>query len=153
MQVAWRVVKKKFEDSAFDGEGAFKTGGRWNSPGTRVVYTAETASLAILEIIVHGTGSLLKYYSAIPIEFSESTVSTVKLSDLPSDWRTFPGPFELKRIGDLWVESHSSAVLKVPSVIVPHEWNYVLSLEHEDFESIEIGSPINFEIDPRLSAQ
>ena len=150
MPVAWRVVKRRLEDDAFDGEGAFANGGRWNSPGTRVVYAASTTSLAILEIVVHGVEPLLEHYVAIPVEFDESFVSEVGADALPSGWRAFPAPFELKRIGDEWVESGSSAVLRVPSAVVPHEWNYVLSPEHEGFERMTIGNSISLETDLRL---
>jgi len=150
MPVAWRVVKRRLEEDAFDGEGALGNGGRWNNPGTRVVYAASTTSLAILEIVVHGVEPLLEHYVAIPVEFNESFVSEVNADALPSGWRAFPAPFELKRIGDEWVESGNSAVLRVPSAVVPHEWNYVLSPEHEDFERMAIGHSIGLETDLRL---
>jgi RES domain-containing protein len=150
MPVAWRVVKRRLADDAFDGEGAFQHGGRWNSPGTRVVYAASTTSLAILEVIVHGVEPLLDYYAAIPVEFDAALVTEVDPATLPSGWRAFPAPFELKRIGDEWVASGRSAVLRVPSAVVPHEWNYLLSPEHEDFERVEIGDAVSLETDLRL---
>lgn len=150
MPVAWRVVKRRLVDDAFDGEGAFRNGGRWNSPGTRVVYTASTTSLAILEIIVHGVEPLLDYYVAIRVEFDASLVSSVDIKSLPAGWRAFPAPFELKRIGDEWAASGRSAVLKTPSAVVPHEWNYVLNPEHPDFARVKIGSAVGLETDLRL---
>jgi len=150
MPVAWRVVKRRLQVDAFDGEGAFRNGGRWNSPGTRVVYAASTTSLAILEIVVHGVEPLLERYVAIPVEFDASLVSEVGVGALPSGWRAFPALFELKRIGDERAASGSSAVLRGPSAVVPHEWNYILSPEHDDFAGMTIGSSISLETDLRL---
>ena len=147
---AWRVVKGKHKDTAFDGEGARQFGGRWNNVGKRMIYAAETASLALLELLVHTDSSLLPSYTLFPIDFDDSLVSTVESSRLPKNWRTFPGPPALKSMGDEWLESLSSPVLKVPSVVVPHEWNYLLNPEHSKFSSLEIGSAVSLEIDPRL---
>jgi len=147
---AWRVVKEKLKDTAFDGEGARRYGGRWNNPGKRMIYAAETASLALLELLVHIDSSLLPSYTLFPVDFDKSLVSTVEPSKLPRNWRTYPGPAALKRMGDEWLESLSSPVLKVPSVIVTHEWNYLFNPEHSKFSSLKIGGAVFLEIDHRL---
>ena len=147
---AWRLVKKKHLESAFDGEGARLYGGRWNSPGKRVVYASEATSLSILELLVHVDGSLLANYTAIPVEFDDSAVSVVEVDELPDNWRQHPGPSGLRRIGDDWLESGSSPALKLPRVLVPHEWNYLFSPEHPDFPSVKLGTPVTFDIDLRL---
>ena len=147
---AWRVVKGKHKDTAFDGEGARRYGGRWNNPGKRMIYAAETASLALLELLVHIDSSLLPSYTLFPVDFDKSLVSTVEPSKLPRNWRAYPGPAALKRMGDVWLESLSSPVLKVPSVIVPHEWNYLFNPEHSKFSSLKIGGAVALGIDPRL---
>ena len=147
---AWRVVKGKHKDTAFDGEGARRYGGRWNNPGKRMIYAAETASLALLELLVHIDSSLLPSYTLFPVDFDKSLVSIVEPSKLPRNWRTYPGPAVLKRMGDEWLESLSSPVLKVPSVIVPHEWNYLFNPEHSKFSSLKIGGAVALGIDPRL---
>jgi len=147
---AWRVVKGKHKDTAFDGEGARQFGGRWNNVGKRMIYTAETASLALLKLLVHVDSSLLPSYTLFPVDFDHSLVSTVEPSKLPRNWRTYPGPAALKRMGDEWLESLSSPILKVPSVIVPHEWNYLFNPEHSKFSSLKIGDAVALGIDPRL---
>ena len=150
---AWRIVKKKHEATAFDGEGARLYGGRWNSSGKRVVYTAENVSLALLELLVHIDTSLLPTYTLIPVSFNDSVVSSLDPSLLPDDWRAHPGPFELRKIGDDWLESLKSPVLQVPSAVVPQEWNYLLSPAHPESSSIKIGIAIPFEIDLRMLAR
>jgi RES domain-containing protein len=147
------VVKEKLKDTAFDGEGARRYGGRWNNPGKRMIYAAETASLALLELLVHIDSSLLPSYTLFPVDFDHSLVSTVEPSKLPRNWRTYPGPAALKSMGDEWLESLSSPVLKVPSVIVPHEWNYLFNPEHSKFSSLKIGAAVSLEMDPRLRGE
>lgn len=147
---SWRVVKQRFVAAAFDGEGAREFGGRWNSVGRAVVYTAATTSLALLEILVNADTTLLPHYVAIPATFDRSLIELVDADILPVGWRSSPPPFELKRIGDGWIGSHRSCVLQVPSAVIPHEWNYLLNPAHPDFSSIDIGDSIAFETDARL---
>ena len=147
---AWRVVKRKYVDSAFDGEGARRAGGRWNSPGRPVIYTAESSALAILEMVVHVEASLLSHYVVIPVRFSEKQTTRIDPADLPRDWRTHPGPADLRRIGDRWLESRSSLALMVPTAIAPAGWNYLLNPAHPDFSGLDIGAPMGFKMDSRL---
>ena len=148
--IGWRVVKQRFVQGAFDGEGAREFGGRWNSVGRSVVYTAATTSLALLEILVNSDTTLLRHYVAIPVTFDRALVEVVDADTLPGDWRSYPPPFQLKSIGDDWIGSRRSCVLQVPSAVLPHEWNYLLNPAHQDFPSIDIGKPIPFETDTRL---
>jgi RES domain-containing protein len=147
---AWRVVKQEFAANAFDGEGARIFGGRWHSSGLAVVYTSATTSLGLLEQLVHADMGLLSFYITIPVMFEARLVEAMDPGRIPENWRSFPAPFELQRIGDEWVESGRSCVLEVPSVVVPHESNFILNPNHPDFASLEIGGPINLETDPRL---
>ena len=147
---SWRVVKEDFATRAFDGEGARVWGGRWNSAGNAVVYTSATTSLGLLEKFVHTEEGLPPIYITIPVTFDAGLVETMDSKGLPADWRSLPAPLTLKRIGDEWVDSMRSCILEVPSVIVPHESNFILNPKHPNFHSIEIGEPIDLDIDQRL---
>ena len=147
---AWRVIKRKYLESAFDGQGARRHGGRWNSPGRSVIYTAESSALAILEMLVHVELDLLPHYVVIPVFFSEKVTTTVGLADLPPNWRSHPGPPGLKKIGDDWLKRGSALALKVPTAVAPTGWNYLLNPTHPDFAGLEIGDPLDFEMDARL---
>jgi RES domain-containing protein len=147
---AWRVVKHRFAESAFDGEGARLFGGRWHSVGRAVVYTSATTSLALLETLVHADLGMLPFYVTIPITIDAALIETLDPARLPPNWRSFPAPFALQQIGDEWVASRRSCVLEVPSVIVPHESNFILNPAHPEIPSIEIGDPLTLETDPRL---
>ena len=154
MATCWRIVKNRHAATAFDGEGARLYGGRWNSPGTRMVYTSSTISLAILEILVHlQEASLLSSYSLIAARFDDALIESLDHSRLPDVWRSYQAPPELQRIGDEWVRSQRSAVLQVPSAVVERESNYLLNPAHPDFSSIVIGEPEPFTFDERLLAR
>ena len=151
MITAWRIVKAKHAAQAFDGKGARRFGGRWNSPGTSVVYVAESRALAALEMLVHLQASeILKSYSMIPVAFPEDLVTSVAPEDLPADWRAFPAPAALQTIGDEWVARSDSLVLSVPSVAIDEEHNFLINPEHPDFPALSVGSPEPFEFNRRL---
>lgn len=151
MRTAWRIVKKRYAVNAFDGEGARRFGGRWNSPGISVVYVSSSRSLAVLEMAVHlDASALLASFVLIPCEFEERLVTAVDRRALPAGWRGDPSPPELAAIGDGWVKQARSAVLAVPSTIVEEESNFLLNPAHPAFSQVRIGEPQNFEFDERL---
>ena len=132
-----------------DGEGARIAGGRWNLPGVPLVYTAQSESLAILEMLVHLTERQIPVnHVCVPAELPESLVETLPEADLPPDWRR--NSAAPAQTGSRWIETGSSAVLKVPSVIVPREWNYLISPLHPAFPAIMAHPPLPVEFDPRL---
>ena len=116
-----------------------------------MIYTSATTSLGLLEKIVHVDEGLPPFYVTIPVTFGADLVERVELAKLPVDWRSLPAPNTLQRIGDEWVDSMRSCILEVPSVIVPHESNFILNPRHPEFASLEIGEPIDLEVDPRLA--
>lgn len=151
MPRGWRIVKSVRAASAFDGDGARRYGGRWNSPGTAVVYTAQSESLAVLELLVHLQASqLLTSYCSIPADFEDALVEAVDVATLPRDWKTHPAPSALQELGDQWALGQRSVVLQVPSAMVPNEQNFILNPEHADFERVKIGQASPFQFDPRL---
>ncbi len=136
----------------FDGEDAYRFGGRWNSRGTRLFYTAGNLSLAALEMLVHlGSGELLFSYSFAAVEFDESLVLPIEeFQTLPKNWSASPPPLEIQRIGDEWVSSETSMVLKVPTSIMPVEFNYLINIRHPEFSKIKLSEPQDFTFDRRL---
>ena len=147
---AWRIVRRNHAASAFDGEAAKNAGGRWNSPGSAVVYTASSLPLAALEVLVHlPRESILAKFVSIPVDFDEELVTELK-ARLPPDWRDYPAPVSTMTIGDEWLRSKASPVLLVPSVIIPDESNFLLDPAHPDLAKLSIGTPRDFWFDPRL---
>lgn len=147
----WRVFHRDFSHDPFDGEGARRVGGRWNSEGIPIVYCSGSLSLAILEILVNaGSPLVLKHYSAIPAEISGTLIAPLAEKDLPAAWNTDPAPFRARTVGDQWIAAGSSPVLEVPSAIVPLEKNYLINPRHPAFGKIKIGTPIPLPMDARL---
>ena len=152
MTTAWRICKAKLSGTAFTGEGAFLYGGRWNSPGVRMVYLAQSPSLATLEMLVHLDASeLLAAYRLCEAVFDDRLVETLDPATLPKNWRRSPAPVALQRLGDEWTASMRSAVLRVPSAIVPGESNYLLNPAHPDSTDVTAGKMRPYEFDPRLA--
>ena len=148
---SWRIVQNRYADKAFEGTGARLFGGRWNRPGTRMVYTSESLSLATLEILVNlDSPDTLDQYLSIPIEFDENLCKAMELDALPENWASDPPPPNVQQIGSNWIAAQESAVLAVPSAVVRREHNFLLNPEHPDFAKVRIGSPSDFELDPRL---
>ena len=151
MITSWRITAVRYGEAAFDGEGARLYGGRWSSRGVRVVYTSSSAALAALELLVRaGRKKPLTDYLLFACSFDQSLVEDLERIQLPSDWKVAPAPAGLHAFGDAWIESGSSAVLRVPSAIIETESNYLLNPEHADYAKIELREPIPFSLDLRL---
>ena len=149
--VGWRIVKAKHAATAFSGEGARLFEGRWNSSGVRVVYCSEHLSLAALEILVHiAPVTLPGKFRVFRVAWSEELMISVKASGLPRGWNAQPPNQASKQIGDDWVREGRSAVLALPTVLVPFERTFLINPQHRDFAKIKISDAGNFEIDPRL---
>jgi RES domain-containing protein len=149
---AWRIVETKHKGKAFTGDGARLYGGRWNSKGVAMVYTAGSLALASIEIVVNlPSPKLLEAFIRIPVRFASDLVEQLPDSGLPRDWQSRPISPTTRAIGDKWVEQQRSAVLKVPSVVVPEEFNYLINPAHPDFHKIDIGQPVVYHFDPRLA--
>jgi RES domain-containing protein len=145
---AYRIVTRKFVASAFSGAGARLYGGRWNSVGVPVIYTSSTIALALLEWRAHLTQWPAPPVFIIEIQFDSSLIFSP--GRLPKGWMRTPAPPTNALLGDKWVKSGNSAILKLPSTIVPDEYNYLLNPNHPDSSKIRIGKPRLLKLDPRL---
>jgi RES domain-containing protein len=148
----WRITSARFADSAFDGEGARRYGGRWNHPGTALVYCSATLSLAALEYFVHlepelAPDGLVAVAAEIPAAVA---VELLEVAVLPADWRAYPAPDRLRDLGSGWVRGGRTAVLSVPSSVIPHERNLLLNPAHPDFARIRRRDAEPFSFDPRM---
>lgn len=154
MRRVWRLCKRRYAASAFDGEGARRAGGRWNPPGVAVIYASETISLAALEALVHtDPDDAPEDMVIIPVDIPDDVAMTeLTPRVLPKDWRRTPAPPRLQQLGADWIRTGATAVLSVPSVLVPQERNYVFNPAHPDFARLKRGTPQPFVLDPRFYA-
>lgn len=152
----YRIEREKYLETTLSGIGASMTKGyRWNSFNTKLVYTAESRALATLEVSVHLDLSedlpTDRFYVEIEIP-DEITVLEVNIEDLPSDWDAKPPTLTTQIIGDDFVFQNEAAVLKVPSSIVPQEFNYLINPNHPDARSIKVISQTSMKFDSRFKA-
>ncbi|MCC6415557.1 MAG: RES family NAD+ phosphorylase [Opitutaceae bacterium] len=151
MLTGWRLVKNTHVATAFSGDGAARASGRWNSYGRRVVYASSSRALAILETLVHLDQPVRHHYALFRIEFTEALAATLAPTTLPPDWRIDPPSRFTQQLGDHWLLARRSAILTVPSAVIPDECNYLLNPTHPDFSRVKIGQPEPFSLDPRLA--
>ena len=150
--VIWRFCQQRYADHPLDGEGARLYGGRWNSPGTPVVYTASSLALAALEALVHVDHDLAPTdLVAIAIEVPRGIrIEIIASAELPPHWRSTPASDHLQRLGTAWLQRGTSTLLKVPSAVIPEEYNYLINPTHRACRRLKTGSPRPFTFDPRL---
>lgn len=147
----WRLTMERRSATAFDGEGARRAGGRWNSVGRPAVYTAEHLPLAALEILVHvDAADLVTPFVAIEIEIPDVLVQRVAISDLPTTWCDFPAPSAVQAFGDDWLQARQTLGLVVPSAIIPDYLNVIINPAHAAINQLKILRTQPFHFDPRL---
>ncbi|MDE2678284.1 MAG: RES family NAD+ phosphorylase [Gemmatimonadetes bacterium] len=151
---AWRLASPEHSGTVGDmlsGEGARRYGGRWNRPGRRAVYLGGSLALASMELLVHlKAPAVLETYRKLRVRIPRALVAAVSECDLPADWaapRMHPGTQEM---GDRWLRSRASAVLRVPSAVVIGEVNYIANPRHPDFGRIDAGTIRGFRFDARV---
>lgn len=149
--IVYRLSRGKYKKD-LSGKGAKLAGGRWNSKGIPLLYTAQSRALCSVEIAVHVPfGVLPKNYKLLTIEFPNSVKTKVlSTNKLPSNWKENPHPGSTQQIGDKFAEENKYLVLKVPSAVVQGAYNYLLNPNHTDFKKVAIVNIEPFEFDTRL---
>lgn len=152
MTKVYRILRRPYSKNPLDGEGAYRFGGRWSSPGTRIAYTAEHLSLAMLEYFVHldpndPPKDLVLATAEIPESISRLSLTT---KQLPQFWRQTPPLPELAEIGDDFVRQGRAAILALPSALAPADSNWLMNPLHPDFSKIRIHPVAPFDYDPRF---
>lgn len=149
--IVFRLAKAKYSRD-LSGRGAEKTGGRWNSKGTAMVYTSESRALCTTEIAVHTPlGILPKDYELVSINIPDDLkIHTLSLKKPPFDWNSIPHSGSTQDLGDHFVRANSFAVMKVPSAVVPGDYNYLINPSHPDSAKIKITKTEVFCFDKRM---
>ncbi len=134
------------------GDGSYRRGGRWSPPGIRVIYCADSRSLALVEVLANIRGDELfqrQQWVIISVQVPESLIE--RPGHVPDSWRETPYPTATQAFGAEWVQSQRSVALRVPSAVVAGEFNYLLDPAHPQFGKVKIGKPEPFSFDPRLA--
>ncbi len=148
----WRISRETRASDPLGGRGGLLVSGRWHTRGRRVVYTSSSLALAALEFLVHVAADrlptdLVRLEVDVPDDLA---IERVEREALPPGWRRYPAPEELRRLGDEWLDRGKTAVLAVPSAVVPEERNYLLNPAHADASRFAVVSTGAFVYDPRL---
>ena len=149
--ILYRASKSKYSKK-LSGEGAKEAGGRWNSKGIPIIYTAENEALCQLETLAHfNLTETPNGYKLISI-YAPDTISTktVQLSDLPKDWNSIPYKKVSQKIGDELYRENKYLLLKVPSVSAETCFNCLINPDNPEFKKIKIMKIEDFGIDKRL---
>jgi RES domain-containing protein len=153
-QSVWRIAVDAPTYAAADlsGQGAKITGGRWNSPGTPLTYCASTIALATLETVVYmGSGSMPFNRFLVRIDIPDAVwAARIVLDPLPVGWDAVPASLTSRKTGEAWVAARSSALLLVPSVIVPDEFCVLINPHQADCSTISATSIRRWMYDPRF---
>ena len=147
--VLWRI--SNYAD--LRGIGGLRAPGRWHFPGRPIVYMAEHPAGALLETLVHqeirSTADLPDTYRLLRVEVSDEVViAQIQEDAMPDEWRT--DPMWTQAAGTEWLDSGSTALLKVPSAVMPFAFNYLLNPSHEDIAKINIAQVVDVRHDPRI---
>lgn len=152
----WRVCKAKWSASAFNGDGAALNPGRWNLEGERMVYCGESKALAVLEVLANaGNKRLLSEitFAALALELPEEMIEEV--GELPQGWNAKPPGKASRAVGSAFLRSARKVALKVPTSILPGEFNYLLNPRHPDYAKLGVTKALKsaeeFRLDHRLT--
>jgi RES domain-containing protein len=152
----WRIAQdtRSYEADDLSGTGAKITGGRWNAVGDALIYASESQALACLKTVVHlnaGGLPLNRYLVAVTIPDAVWAAARTETSgSLPVGWDADPSGRASIQFGSAWVRSAASALLRVPSVIVPDEYNVLINPLHPDSSTVTAVKIRKWLYDPRL---
>ncbi len=156
-QIVWHIATdtRTYEADDLSGAGAKATGGRWNDGGVAAIYASETQALACLETLVHlNAGGLPfnRYLVAITIPLAMwAKARTQTPPSLPVGWDAEPAGRASLQFGTNWLKSAAGPLLRLPSVIVPDEFNVLINPQHTDISAITASKIRRWLYDPRLA--
>lgn len=148
----WRICRRRFARRPLSGAGGLHASARWHSAPRLIVYASQSLALASLEMLVHvdldlPPDDLLALQIAVPADIAQAEL---RPAQLPRFWRRYPAPKALQSLGNAWLDQRETAVLRVPSALIPGEFNYLINPQHPDARHIRVVDRSRFTFDPRL---
>lgn len=149
--ILYRIVKCSYAND-LSGAGARLFGGRWNRGGKPALYMASSCSLAVLEVLFHLPPLMVPDdYCLLEIEVPANSITGIEIEKLPSDWKDISPPFALKYVWDNFLRKQAYLLMKIPSSIVPMEYNYLLNVQPPAINRIKVLRKQPFNFNERLS--
>lgn len=148
--LVYRICRDEFTND-LTGLGARLYGGRWNSKGISMLYTSSSRALATLEVLVHMPATItLVDYSIITIDVPENSIEEIPFSVIKSEYEIYGLNANFSQIGNAFCKKNNHLLLKVPSIIIREEFNYLINPSHKLFKEIRIKERKPFALDTRL---
>lgn len=148
--IVYRLSRSSYSYD-LSGKGAEIAGGRWNSKGVAMIYSGENIALCMAEVAVHmPLGIVPKDYELIWIEIPDNEIQELTKNELPENWRETLSMYETQEIGNYFVLNSSKMILKVPSMFVQGQFNYLINPHHKNSKKIKIQKVEPFRFDDRL---
>jgi RES domain-containing protein len=148
--IVYRIARTRYA-ADLSGEGARLFGGRWNHKNIPCVYTAESRALAVLEYTVNvNADDIPRALSIAAFEIPGKHITSFAIADLPGDWRQSPAPSSTKDFGSAILKNAQTLIIKIPSVIIPEEWNYLVNPAHPDINLIKLHGISDYPYDIRI---
>ena len=150
--IVYRIGRTKYAND-LTGEGARLNGGRWNHRLSSCLYTSESRALAVLEYTVNvNIDDIPRALSISTIQIPESSILELTIAALPGDWRAAPVPSSTKEFGTQLLKKGEFSVIKIPSAIIPEEYNFLLNPMHKESSTFSIINIEDFIYDVRIKA-
>lgn len=148
--IVFRLSSSRYAED-LTGRGAELYGGRWNSIGTPVVYTASSRALAMAEVAVHlHIQKVPKDMMMVELYLPEDSITSLPFQELKNNWEMFPYSIQTQQIGDDFVRENRFLVLKVPSAVVNGDFNFLINPRHVELPIVKVVSLSPFRFDSRI---
>jgi RES domain-containing protein len=143
--VLWRISRHR----DLSGTGGLRAGGRWHLAGQPVVYLSENPAAALLEVCVHtAANDVPPEFTLLKVVGPEVEVAVIEEASLPQSWQS---RFDItRRLGTDWLQRRETILLKLPSAIVPHTWNFLFNPQHPDAGRFAIAEALRYPFDSRI---
>ena len=151
MLTLYRIVHKQYQDDPFSGKGGLYNKSRWASRGQLVSYAVDHLATATLEKLTGvQRADLMTEMVYACAEIDDEHASILPEDQLPTDWDALPATDQTRTVGDAWLNAADSVVLRVPSVVLPHSYNYVINPSHPDRSALRVVEVTPLILDNRV---
>jgi RES domain-containing protein len=150
----YRIVHHRYQDDPFSGKGGLYNKSRWASKGQLVGYASDHLATATLEKLAGvQRGDLMSEMVYARAEIDDAYTTTLPREQLPANWNALPAPDGTRQLGDAWLDEKASAILSIPSVVLPESTNYVINAAHPDISHLEVATVQPLLLDHRILAR
>jgi RES domain-containing protein len=150
----YRIVHKRYQDDPFSGKGGLYNKSRWASKGQLVGYASDHLATATLEKLAGvQRADLMAEMVYAKAEIDDAYTTVLSPEQLPKGWDAIPAPDATRRVGDAWLNEQTSVVLRIPSVVLPESWNFVINAAHPDISNLRVGTVAPLLLDNRVLAR